>query len=405
MISVQQHTARETRADFRADALANVAWVMLLCGVQGFALVLARRLGATTLMLSAGTAMGYLPGLLTCILSPLCRHLSLGSVTILLRVLSGASLLICLLQPTLLGLAIGFSLMTIVGGLVEASYPVLVSQIYRPALQSRAMSLIYTARALAGFVWLVFLARLMSDGDSAHCIRILGLMGGLGVISAAAHWRFRSIREEIAQPEQTRVDNHPLKNREFMYYMTSLTVFGSGWLFAMFITPILQVNIFKLNNGQVGMLAAVNILVQMLAYLYFSRFGVIRPCNRLLAIPYVLLGIPIFTYSVLLLFHQFPPFHPAPFWVLLVANGLGGIGVGLQAMYFYLVVNALAGGASRLRYQTFQATVNGGRGIIFPFIAGLVYAKFGLLPCVLTATVLIMLSGALANVLTTDKLS
>lgn len=407
MLSSQKE--RETRAIFLADSTANVVWVMLLIGLQSFAMVMARRLGAGAFLLSAGSALMYLPGMLTGSLPLLCRRFPLGGVMIALRVIAGCGTLLCLCWPSLYGLAFGFAIMTIAGGWVEACYPVFVRSVYPAATHSRVMGTIFTARALAAFLWVLLLGWLISNDSPVQSIRVLGGVGVLGIVSAMLHWRFRHVREEhaeehaAAQPDARPV-TPPLANREFIYYLISLTVFGAGIMFSLVATPFMQVNAFRLSNSQVGMLVAVGMLSQMLAYIYFSRFGVARANNRLLAIPYALLAAPITVSAVLLACHLYPPFHVLPFGLLLAANVVGGIGTGLQAMYFYLVVNALAGSSSALGYQTTQQTVVGLRGVIMPFVAGIVYQHFGLLTCVVISSALILGGGVLAFFLSTHRL-
>jgi len=388
---------REVRATLQTDAWSNVLWIMMFAGVQSFALVVARRLGAGTLLISAGTAVLYIPGILTWIVYLLCRRFPLGGVMIALRALAGAGTLACLFFPSLWGLALGFSMLTIAGGIIEGIYPAFLRVVYPPNQQNRAMGLIYTARALGCFCWLFLLGWVLSSVSRVNSIRVLGLLGVLGFLSAAIHWQFRGVREEpVTQKPNVAAAIPPHANPEFIRYLISLTIYGIGIMFSLFITPILQVDMFKLTNSQVGALAAVAMLSQMVAYMFFSRYGVIHPSNRLLGVPYMMLAAPIITSVVLVFMHLYPPYHALPFWTLLAAAVVGGIGTGIQAMYFYLVVNALAGSASALKYQTFQQTVVGLRGVITPFIAGIVYAHSGILPCILIAAAFMLAGGVAA---------
>ncbi len=388
--------AREMRVTLRTDAWANVVWILLFSGVQSFALVLAWRMGAGTLLISAGAALLYIPGAFTWIVPLLCRRFPLGGVMLGLRALAGAGTLACLCFPSLWGLALGFGILTIAGGWVEAVYPAFLHAVYPPNQQNRVMGLIFTARALASFGWLLLLGGVLNAVSPRNGIRVLGLMGVLGFITAAICWRFRTVQEKPATTSPEAADGlPPHANGEFIRYLISLTIYGVGIMFSLFITPILQVDIFRLTNGQVGALAAVTMITQMFSYLFFSRYGVVHPSNRLLGFPYMMLAAPITLSAVLMLLHLYPPYHAVPFPALLAAACVGGVGTGIQGMYFYLVVNALAGSASALRYQSFQQAVVGIRGVVTPFIAGLVFAHYHALPCVLVSS-LTMLGGGVA---------
>jgi hypothetical protein len=382
------------QATYQADATANVAWALFGSALSGFAMVVARKAGGGAGLMAFGMMCNYVPGIMAWLTMLLARRFPLGSVIVGLRALACLGMLPCVIAPSLTTLTLGYFLVYTLGGMADAAYPTLLHAIYPRDAHTRVMSTVFGLRTLAGFLLLLALGGIMNHLSEAAAIRLLGSMAVLGVVSVAATWRFRGVRDvhpDAPEPET----GHPLANREFVRYLTSLTVYGVGIVFAGVVWPMLQVDrdAFNLSYSQVGVLAGASALTLTVTYLIFSRYGVVRASNRLLALPYVLIAQYIVAAWVLL---RVGLHGTAAFPWLLAGVAVTNIGAGLQGIYFHLVVNALAGGRSPLRYQATQGVIVGTRGIVAGILAWLLCQRVGLPTTAAIAAVLMLLGGALA---------
>jgi hypothetical protein len=76
------------------------------------------------------------------------------------------------------------------------------------------------------------------------------------------------------------------------------------------------------------------------------------------------------------------------------------VGVGIWAMYFYLLVNAMAGESSPMPYQAAQAIVVGVRGLVVPFVFVEVLRLTGLPMSLWLATCFYIAAAIIAGLLT-----
>lgn len=415
-------TESATRAIFFADAAVNGCWAVMLGVLMTLALVVARHAGANAMVIGAGVAVTYAASLCAGLLPRLCRRWPLGGVMLTLRLLSSLCLLPMLLAPSLATLELAYFGAVLLGLMADTAYPALLNAIYPRAAHTRAMGLIFTIKSIAILFMSVLAGWLLNGLSRTDGIRLLGGLMVFGLLSVALMWRFRGVREEHAGGEITspkagedtgapRVGEDtsapragedtgaprlsPWRNRAFIWYLVGLTFFGSGGIVGTVAWPVLQADraAFQLNYGQVGLLAAAASLAQMGAYLYISRLSRIHAGNRQLVLPYTLTAVNMaMCLALLLLGVRGTP----AFLLLLPSLALTSVGTGLQGMYFYLVVNAMADGGSVLGYQAAQNIVVGTRGLIVPLIAGVLLKTAGLAPTAAASVALILIGATLA---------
>jgi len=392
-----RHAHRSVSA--RLDALGNVAGATISAIINAFGLVLAKRDDAPTWVISAGVIAMFLPSVLAWVVPLLSRRIRLGTLVLLFRLLAGVALLPCALYPSLATFLIGCMLELTAIGLADYSYPVLMKQLYPADAHRRIFGMIYTLRALLMFTSFVALGWVLDHltHDAAAGYRLLALVGiALSLISAAASWPSRRLRDSGGDSADDAAGASPWQNPMFRRYLLILTVFGVGNAAFQVLWPLMVAGDWlALSYSELGILQALSMLAQMAAYSWFSRFGQLRPTLRMTA-PIFL----VYTFPCLaaLLLHHLAASHAVIFWtlvpVLLLYNAFSGI----WTMYFYLLVNAMAGNASPLPYQTTQGTVVGIRGVLVPPLTALFCDHFSLTPSLLLTTGFFLAAAVIAAV-------
>ena len=230
-------------------------------------------------------------------------------------------------------------------------------------------------------------------------IRLLGAACIFGLPVAGLMWRFRHVHEAPSPPPplpEERGVSGPWRNRAFIWYLIALTFFGTGGIIGTVAWPVLlaDTTAFHFSYTQVGVLSAMASVAQMAAYLFVSRYIRVHADNRQLVLPYALFAVNIATCLVLLLLGVK---GTAAFVVLLCSLAVSNFGVGLQGVYFYLVVNAMAGDGPVLPYQSAMNIVVGTRGLIMPAVAAALLRYAGLKPAAAISAGLIIMAAVLAG--------
>ncbi|HOF88194.1 MAG TPA: hypothetical protein PLZ36_08860, partial [Armatimonadota bacterium] len=179
------------RPVFLADAAANAAWAVMLAVLTALGLVVGRKAGADAMLLGAAVSVNYASALFSGWLPLLCRRWPLGGVMMALRLLASLSLLPMLVAPSLPTLMIGYAGVLLLGGISDAAYPALLNVVYPNAAHTRVMSLIFTVRALAAFLFTMLIGWLLTGRPLDVAIRALGGLCVFGFLAVAAMWRFR----------------------------------------------------------------------------------------------------------------------------------------------------------------------------------------------------------------------
>jgi len=387
---------RDARRIYRYDALGNVAGATLAAMLSAFGLVLAKRADAPNWIVFAGVAGMFTPSLLAWMTPVLRRLFPLGGALMGLRLLAGFTLLPCVIHPSLGWFLFGYIGALILIGLGDYIYPALLCILYRAEEHRSVFSIIFATRAVLMFTLFLALGAILDRLTTYNGFRLLGCIGmALSVISASATWRFRHIHDMPAETEEEPRVGSPWANRMFIRYLIILTTFGIGNVGILVLWPILAAVTFKFSNTEVGWFTALGMLTQLAAYSWFNRHGTVPLTLRITAGPFITYALPCLTGAALLLWHGS---HAVHFWVLLPAMLLFNLGSGVWTMYFYLLVNKMAGPSSPLPYHAIQGTVVGVRGLVFSFLIGFFYERFGM-PASLLLTAGFLLAAAVMAIM------
>lgn len=358
------------------DALGNVAGATLSAIASTFGFVLARRADAPPFLIPFGVAAMFAPSLLAWIAPLLCRWIPLGAAIMGLRLLAGLAMIPCLLHPSLATFFTGYLVVTICIGLSDYCYPSLLKILYQADEQRRFFGVIYALRATLMLVLFLLIGSRLDHVSVMNGFRLLALSGLLlGVLAGAFTTPFRHIRDRCVVTFTDSASKSPLANPMFVRYLVILSAFGVGNAAFLVIWPNMAVKPFNLTNTEVGVLQALSMVSQLIAYSWFSRFGRVPRTLRPTAVLFPLYALPCFAALALM---WTGGTHGVQFWVLLFFMVLFNFGVGIWTMYFYLLVNAMAGDDTPLPYHATQGVVVGVRGVIVPFIFGAIYHYFGL---------------------------
>ncbi|MHB0939155.1 MAG: hypothetical protein ACYC6A_22415 [Armatimonadota bacterium] len=396
---------RDRRRTYRYDALGNVAGAMLSAMLNAFGLFLAKQGNAPDWIIFVGVAGLFTPSLLAWMMPLLLRRFPLGGTLVALRLLAGFFLLPCIIHPSRGWFLFGYTGALILIVLADYVYPSLLRILYRAEEQRSVLSTIFAVRAVAMFIMFLALGAILDRLTPSNGFRVLGVLAiSFSVISACATWRFRRIHDEPAKAEHEPRDASPWTNRLFLRYLVILTVFGIGNVGILVLWPILAAVDFQFTNTEMGWFTALGMLMQLVAYSWFSRHGTVPLTMRITAGPFITYALPCLVAAALLVWGAHWS-HVAYFWVLLPSMLLFNLGAGVWSMYFYLLVNKMAEPSSPMPYHAIQGTVIGVRGIAFSFLIGLFYQHFHMLASLLltagfllAATVMALLSpGSIAK--------
>ena len=370
------HLDHRTRQTYRYDALGNVAGATIAAIVSTFGLVLAKRADAPIWLISFGVAGMFVPSLLAWLVPCCCRRLPVGAVILCFRLLAGLTMLPAIISPSLETFLLGYILALICIGLADYTYPALLQRLYQPEEQRVCFSFTFALRATLMLLMFLALGPILDTLSAQHGFRLLGVVCiALAALSAGATWRFRGVRENEAAAQCDMPAASPWANPMFVRYLVILTVFGIGNAAFNVLWPIMAVNPFGLSNAQVGLLQSLSMLSQLAAYSWFNRFGKLPRSLQSTAAIFLFYALPCVV-AVGLLHSDWS--QAAKYWTLLVSMVLFNFAAGIWAMYFYLLVNAMAGDGSPLPYHATQGVVVGVRGLIIPFACGAIYSRAGL---------------------------
>jgi len=390
---------RDTRLTYRYDALGNVAGAMLSAMLNAFGLFLAKQGDAPDWIVFVGVAMLFTPSLLAWVMPLVLRRFPLGGTLTALRLLAGFFLLPCIIHPSRGWFLFGYTGALILIVLADYVYPVLLRILYRPEEQRSVLGTIFAVRAVAMFVMFLALGAMLDRMTPQNGFRLLGVLAiAFSMVSAAATWRFRHIHDNPAKAEDEPRAGSPWANRLFIRYLVILTVFGIGNVGFLVLWPILAAVDFNFTNTEMGWFTALGMLMQLAAYSWFSRHGAVPLTMRITAGPYITYALPCLVAAALLYWFGTLKMHAVYFWVLLPSMLLFNFGAGVWSMYFYLLVNKMAEPSSPMPYHAIQGTVVGARGVVFSFLIGIFYGKFGM-PASLLLTAGFLLAAAVMALL------
>lgn len=386
----------DIRRLFKRDLLTALLWQAMVSGIFSFAVVHAKRMGAPAILVGLFVAMGFLPFSVAWVPRLLARYIVLGKLMVSLRILASISVLVAALFPTR-DVLVGAALCSLFfAPLSDTVYPAIFRTVYPAKHQVALMSTLYMTKVFAGALIMLAVGRLLDVLSLQQGIVLLGSLGLLGLASVAVWWPFRHAHESELVHEQTKAEvNPPKKNREFQLFLRAITIYGIGNCIGGFCMPVLMAdkNAFAFSNSQIGVIIATGMVVQVFTSAWFTRYGRVTSSARHMGIPWVLQGMAMCASGIMLLI---PGGRSVAFLPVLIGVALNNLGIGLQLCAQALMVNAMAGGASAMRYQSVQYTVIGVRGVLVPLLASWAYQYVDLSVLVWLSFVLFVSGGIAA---------
>ncbi len=384
------------RGVFKRDMLSALLWQAMVSGIFSFAVVHAKRMGAPAILVGLFVAMGFFPFSVAWIPRLLSRYIVLGKLLIGLRILASVSVLIAALFPTRDVLVVTALFSLFFAPLSDTLYPAIFRTLYPHKQQVALMSMLYMTKVFAGALIMLIVGRLLDVLSHRDGIVLLGSLGVLGLASVTVWWPFRHSHEaEITQEKHSEPINPPGKNKEFQVLLRSITIYGIGNCMGGFCMPVLMADkqYFGFTNSQIGIIIASGLVVQVIASAWFTRYGRVTSSARHMGLPWILQGMAMFASGIMLMI---PGGRSVAFVPVLIGVALNNLGIGLQLCAQALMVNAMAGAASAMRYHSVQYTVIGVRGVLVPLLASWAYPYVGLPVLVWVAFVLFVSGGVAA---------
>ncbi len=384
------------RRVFKRDMLSALLWQAMVSGIFSFAVVHAKRMGAPAILVGLFVAMGFFPFSVAWIPRLLSRYIALGKLLIGLRLLASTSVLIAALFPTRDVLVVTALFSLFFAPLSDTLYPAIFRVIYPRKHHVALMSTIYMVKVFAGALIMVIVGRLLDILSLQQGIVLLGSLGLLGLGSVVVWWPFRHAQEtEILPVKEKGEVNPPKQNKEFQVFLRSITIYGIGNCIGGFCMPVLMAdkNAFAFSNSQIGVIIATGLVVQVFTSAWFTRYGRVTASARHMGLPWILQGMAMFASGIMLMI---PGGRSMAFIPVLIGVALNNMGIGLQLCAHALLVNAMAGEASAMRYHSVQYTVIGVRGVLVPIIASWAYQYVPLWVLVWLSFVLFVSGGVAA---------
>ena len=386
----------DIRCLYRRDLISSLLWQAMVSGVASFAVVHAKRMGAPAILVGLFVSMGFFPYAVAAVPRFLSRFFKLGQLFLAMRILSSVIIAFAVIHPTRSVLVATALWGLFFAYLSDTVYPAIFKTIYPPKYQVNLMSTLYLCKVISGALVMLIVGRLLDTMNYAQGIMLLGSLGFIGLCAVSIWWPFRRFHEHEHEAHQSEGEvNPPKKNKEFQVFLRSITIYGIGNCIGGFCLPVLMADAsaFAFSNSQIGVITAAGLVIQVIATAWFTRNGRVTSSARHMGWPWMLQGMGMLASGIMLVI---PGGKALAFIPVLIGVSLANLGVGLQACAHSLMVNAMAGDASAMRYQSIQYTVIGVRGVLVPILASWAYQYVPLSLLVWLSFVLFVWGGAAA---------
>jgi hypothetical protein len=353
------------RLTYRYDSGAALLAGMFSGLTAPFVLVIARRLGASPLAISAMVAVPFLGHFMTLHWATLMEGRGKKAFAIAAWTVGRSAFLMAFFVHSVPL----FAAMVIVSGLLEplagTAYAAMLGEMYPDRLRAGAMSRVKIEGMLVTIVATLAAGQAMGALDDYRFIfPVAAVLGLAGVVVFS---RIQSADGRQLSPQGTLYTINILgRDRGFRSFSTAFVLAGSGHLVAKTLYPLLLVDVLHATNFQVGALAAAAQVVQLGAYFFWGRWIDERtPAEALVRGFLLLAGAPLVYMAACAPWLTIDPTA----WLVLPASVLLGAGAGATELASVNCLLQFASDGRAGRYISVHKGLVGIRGAVAPFVA------------------------------------
>ena len=189
-----------------------------------------------------------------------------------------------------------------------------------------------------------------------------------GVLSALEFGNIK-VRHEGKKREGFAAFSHitaPFKNKPFVEFLLTYSIFEFGILLALPLFPLIQVDKAHIPNFVAGIYGTIFSGLWLAGFFFWGRFIDKHPLQNLLTVLFLITtGMPLIyllTYNL---------------WFLGVAQGIAGFVFAAIELIGYVVITRMASPEETPRYMAVHTVLGGVRGATAPFLGPVIMNKFG----------------------------
>ena len=364
---LQQEVSAEVRANFRWELTAAVFGGIATGVVGNYLFVVARRLGASPLLLSVIMAGSFL-GILLSIAAPYLLEAAQPARRV--AVLLAAAQLVWLGAPfvdtpaVFVALTLAYFVLLGLPGPIHAR---IIQGAYPRRVRGRLMAGVRIIATLAALVTAPVAGLILDAVGHGTPFAVAGVIGAVGALAFA---RLRVLRPHVAgRPPPWRLVQAALRNRSFRNFAIAYNVHGVGGLLMFLVIPIVLVDDFDAPFSTVGVLTLAQGLASVVGFSLWGRLSdrysgpvVSVSSTSLSIVSGAILIVAIVTGSV---------------WLLAAAFLMRGLQIAGYDIGWLTSVTAMARPEETSALTTTFLVAVGIRGLIVPFIGTVLIEAIG----------------------------
>lgn len=368
MFQLLKQQRPEVRRNFYFDLTAGLFCGVISGGINAFILVQARRLGATDFQVSFLAAVQFIWMLLSPLWAKLFSAKNPFRTVFIFDGLGRACLLLLLFNASPGWYIFLFSAYYLAGSISGTSYCQAMRLGYPSHIRGTLMSWVRVG---------ISLVSIAAAGLAGFLLPMLGvqrffaLVALIGIISAVSFGQLKPLTTESCEPPaEAAPELKPLQvwreDRHYRHYMLAYFIFGFANLMSLPVYTLFQVDILKVSDGFVALLALVTSLASLVFYFVGGRF--IDQSTPLNLTVYLLALCPLIPLI------YFLSNAPGPLLLVGVIQGLINAGIDLAALNNVIY---FAGAREVSPYMAIHMNLQGLRGTVGPLLAPLVVDCLG----------------------------